>query len=110
MKKFLVKSNINLADEIDIEGFDIFTEEKLQQTIANLKASGEERRSSIIGSNEEVDIEIEDVLSDLEQADEISHEAYMILLNKFGEHFGETLYNLWFRADGKEYDDEENEE
>lgn len=95
MKYYLVKSNFSWADEIDLCGFDIFTEEILEKIKSALKHT-EEIRTRYIGSNEEIDIAPNEVLDDMEEADEISKEAFMILRNKLGEHFGFTRYSLYF--------------
>jgi hypothetical protein len=95
MKYYLIKSKLNWDDEMALEGFDILTEEELEKTKSTLKQV-EETRTCYIGSNEELDISPNEVLDDMEEADEISKEAFMILRNKLGEHFGFTRYNLYF--------------
>lgn len=95
MKYYLVKSNVNWADELDLEGFDIFTEEELEKIKKDLVRT-EYTRTRYIGTNEEVEISPAEVIEELEEADEISREAFVIIRNKIGEHFGFTKYNLYF--------------
>lgn len=95
MKYYLVKSNVNWADEIDLDGFDIFTEEELEKIKKEL-ALAENVKVVSIGSNEEVEISPDEIIEELEEADEISKDAFMIIRNKLGEHFGYTKYILYF--------------
>lgn len=95
MKYYLVKSNVNWADEIDLDGFDIFTEEELEKIKKEL-ALAENIKVVSIGSNEEVEISPDEIIEELEEADEISKDAFMIIRNKLGEHFGYTKYILYF--------------
>lgn len=95
MKYYLVKSNVSWADEIELEGFDILTEEELEKIKKDLVHT-EYTRTRYIGTNEEVNISPMEVLQELEDADEISREAFVIIRNKIGEHFGFTRYNLYF--------------
>jgi hypothetical protein len=95
MKYYLVKSNVNWADEIDLDGFDIFTEEELEKIKKEL-ALAENVKTVSIGSNEEVEISPDEIIEELEEADEISKDAFMIIRNKLGEHFGYTKYILYF--------------
>lgn len=95
MKYYLVKSNVNWADEIDLDGFDIFTEEELEKIKKNL-AHTENVKTVYIGSNEEVEISPAEIIEEFEEADEISKDAFMIIRNKLGEHFGYTKYILYF--------------
>jgi len=95
MKYYLVKSSINWADEIDLDGFDIFTEEELEKIKKEL-ALAENVKTVSIGSNEEVEISPDEIIEEFEEADEISKDAFMIIRNKLGEHLGYTKYNLYF--------------
>jgi len=95
MKYYLVKSSINWADEMDLDGFDIFTEEELEKIKKNL-AHAENVKTVYIGSNEEVEISPAEIIEEFEEADEISKDAFMIIRNKLGEHLGYTKYDLYF--------------
>lgn len=98
MKYYLVKSNVNWADELDLEGFDIFTEEELEKIKKDLahEENEENVKTVYIGSNEEVEISPAEIIEEFEEADEISKDAFMIIRNKLGEHFGHTKYILYF--------------
>ena len=110
MKKYIVKSEFSWADEIDLCGFDLFTEDKLQEAISLLKRSKEEYKEVSIGTNEEMEIEASEVLEDLESADQISDEAYMIMLHKLGDHYGFTKYDLWLDNDNEEDEEDINDD
>lgn len=96
-KFFLVKSEFNWSDEIDFEGFDLFTDEELASARARYSrlAANDAILTCSVGANEELEVEASEVLEDLDDADEISREAYVILMNKMGDHYGKTLYNLY---------------
>lgn len=98
MKYYLVKSNVNWADELNLEGFDIFTEEELEKIKKDLahEENEENVKTVYIGSNEEVEISPVEIIEEFEEADEISKDAFMIIRNKLGEHFGYTKYILYF--------------
>lgn len=97
MKKYIVKSSFNWADEIDFEGFDLFTEKELNAAKAdfeNLNFSA----TVYIGTNEELDIDASEVLDELNSAKEISDGEYSFLRNLFSDHYGETLYDKFFNS------------
>ena len=106
MKYYLVKSELNWADETNFEGFDLLTEDELK------KAKKEFKNLSLtvnayIGTNEDVDIEASEVLKDLSGAQEITESEYNFLNRLFSEHYGETLYNNFIES--SDYEDYLNE-
>ncbi len=102
MKKYIVKSSFNWADEIDLTGFDLFTEDELKDTKKALKNLSLEVKG-YIGTNEDIDIEASDVLEELDCAKEISDGEYAFLKSLFSDHYGKTLCNMFFNS--CDYDD-----
>ena len=95
---YIVKSNVNWADEIDFVGFNLLTKKELEETKSLIKSKIEKDETVVetsIGSNEEVEITADEVLEELENAEEISREAYVIISNKIGTRFGETKLDLF---------------
>ena len=74
MRQFLIKTSINWADEMDLDGFIILDEKELEEAtkeMAELAADDFEAEISV-GTNEEMDVEAEEVLEELNNAIELT--------------------------------------
>ena len=96
-KFYLVKSRPNWADEIDFEGFDLFSEDEYQNELKKFEKLAKENASCevYVGSNEEDEVEAETVLRDLKKAEPIDIDEHAFLLGRFGRHYGTTYYD-WY--------------
>jgi len=96
-KFYLVKSEPNWADEIDFEGFDIFSEDEYQNELEKFEKLAKENASceGYVGSNEEDEVEAEQVLNDLKKAEVIDIDQQAFLFEHFGNHYGDTYYSWW---------------
>ena len=104
-KFYLVKSEPNWADEIDFEGFDLFSEDEYQYELEKFEKLAKENTSckTCVGSNEEQEIEAETVLNDLKRAKVIDIDQHAFLFEHFGKHYGDTYYSWWYDEEGYEY-------
>lgn len=96
MKYFMTDGNFNWADEISLDGFDIWTEEELNEARKDFDKGGTFYGKSVnvyVGSNEDQDIEAEDVLSELQYPREITEEQYNAIKAVFGTSYGKTYFN-----------------
>ena len=114
-KFYLVKSSPNWADEIDFEGFDLFSEDEYQNELAKFKKLSDDGRScsGYCGSNEEYEVSASQVLRDLERAKVIDIDEHAFLFENFGSHYGTTHYEWWDDLDcdeDEDYDEDEDEE
>lgn len=96
-KFYLVKSMPNWADEIDFEGFDLFSEDEYHHELEKFEKLAKENASCVayVGSNEEQEVEAETILSDLKEAEVIDIDEHAFLLGNFGKHYGDTYYGWW---------------
>lgn len=95
MKYYLVSGGFNWADEMDLNGWDILSEEELNQLKIDFAPNGKYGNLSIekyIGSNEEQEFTAADLFTDLSRAKVLSNEEYKVLTNLFGTHYGKTTY------------------
>lgn len=109
-KFYLVKSMPNWADEIDFEGFDLFSEDEYKNEIKDFLKRAKEKRGCYVcyGTNEDDYVFAEGVLSDLRQASVIDIDQHAFLVDKFGKHYGETFYHLYNKERdnvSEDYDD-----
>ena len=94
MKQFLVKTSTNWADEIDLDGFIILDEKELEKAtkeMTELAADDFEAEVSV-GTNEEMDVEAEEVLEELNNAVELTPEEYENISRLIGTRYGFSLY------------------
>jgi hypothetical protein len=113
MKYYITNGSLNWADEIDFDGFDLFTEDELKDAIKAFSDGGEyydKEVSAYLGTNEDEDISSEDVLYELKEAEEITEAQYEAISDVLGDHYGVTCYGKFI--DGLEYleEDEESED
>ena len=109
-KFYLVKSVPNWADEFDFEGFDLFSEDEYKNEVKDFLKRAKEKRGCVAyyGSNENDYVFAEGVLYDLEGASIINIDQHTFLMDKFGKHYGKTLYNLYRKERdevSEDYDD-----
>lgn len=111
-KFYLVKSSPNWADEIDFEGFDLFSEDEYQNELARFKKLSDKGRScnGYCGSNEEYEVSASQVLRDLERAKVIDIDEHAFLFEHFGDHYGTTHYCWWNEEDYEEDEDDDDVE
>ena len=96
MKYFITDGNFNWADEISLDGFDIWTEDELNEARKDFDKGGTFYGKSVnvyVGSNEDQDIEAADVLGELRHPREITKEEYDVLKKLFGSSYGKTYFN-----------------
>lgn len=113
MKYYITNGSLNWADEIDFDGFDLFTEEELNDAKKAFSEGGEYYDKSVnayLGTNEDEEVSSEDVLYELEEAEEITEAQYEAISDVLGDHYGVTCYGSFI--DGLEYleEDEESED
>lgn len=112
MKYYITQGNLNWADEIDFDGFDLFTEEELNDAKKVFSEGGDYYDKTVtayLGTNEDEEVSSNDVLDELEDAEEISKTEYDAICKVLGSHFGVTCYGEFI--DNAEYlEDEEEEE
>lgn len=97
MRQFLIKTSTNWADEIDLEGFIILDEKELEDATkgtAELAADGFEAEISV-GTNEEMDVSADDVLTELNNAIELTPEEYENISRLIGTRYGFSLYDAF---------------
>lgn len=95
MRQFLVKTSTNWADEMDLDGFIILDEKELEEAtkeMADLAADDFEAEISV-GTNEEMDVEAEEVLDELNNAIELTPEEYENISRLIGTRYGFSLYD-----------------
>lgn len=95
MRQFLVKTSTNWADEMDLDGFIILDEKELEEAtkeMADLAADDFEAEVSV-GTNEEMDVEAEEVLDELNNAIELTPEEYKNISRLIGTRYGFSLYD-----------------
>ena len=79
MKYYLVSGGFNWADEMDLDGWDILSEEELNQLKIDFAPTGKYGNLSVekyIGSNEEQEFSAADLFSDLSCARLLTDEEY----------------------------------
>ena len=94
MRQFLIKTSTNWADEMDLHGFIILDEKELEEAtkeMAELAADNFEAEISI-GTNEEMDVEANEVLEELNTAIELTPEEYEHISRLLGTRYGFSLY------------------
>lgn len=116
MKYYVMLSSFDWADEIDLEGFVLFTEDELAkekelfERIAD--ESDDESQSFSLGSNEDMWICPSEVVEELENVVEISKSEYDFLNNTLcngTKKFGKSLWGLFDTFDF-ENDDSDSDE
>ena len=108
MKYFLTHGNFNWADEIDLNGFDLWTEDQLNKARQDFSEGGQFYHKSVnvyVGSNEDQDIASSDVLRELQWPREITEEQYNAIESVFGTSYGKTYFNEYIN---QICDEEEN--
>lgn len=94
MRQFLIKTSTNWADEMDLDGFIILNEKELEEAtkeMTELAADDFEAEISV-GTNEEMDVEAEEVLEELNNAIELTPEEYENISRLIGTRYGFSLY------------------
>lgn len=110
MKYFITHGNFNWADEISMDGFDLWTEEELNLALKDFDKGGEyygKTCNVYVGSNEDQDIESDDVLWELKSAEEITKDEYDAIMRVLGGSYGKTYYNQY---DPERIDEDEDED
>lgn len=113
MKYYITNVSLKWADEIDFDGFDLFTEEELKDAKKAFSEGGEYYDKSVnayLGTNEDEEVSSEDVLYELEEAEEITEAQFKAISDVLGDHYGVTCYGAFI--EGLEYleEDEESED
>ena len=96
MKYFITYGDFNWADEISLDGFNLWTEEELNEVRKDFSEGGQFYHKSVnvyVGSNEDQDVESDDVLGELRWPREITEEQYNAIKAVFGTSFGKTYFN-----------------
>jgi hypothetical protein len=86
-KFYLVKLHTNWADEMDVDGFRVFTKDEWEsyKDVVNQNYTGGEH---YVGTNESVEWDsAKDYFSDL-SVEEITETVYQVLLGLFGKDYG----------------------
>lgn len=105
MRYYLYKFSDNWADEMDIEGFAVMTEDEKDAALVKIKRQFKRGGTICFGSNEENEYDnLNDVLACISW-NEISQSEYNTLRKLFGNTFGECgpLDNNDFEEEGVEY-------
>ena len=95
MKYYLVDGGFNWADEMNLNGWDILSEEELNQLKIDFAPNGKYGNLSVekyIGSNEEQEFSAARLFADLSGARLLTNEEYNTLKKFFGTHYGFTNY------------------
>ena len=109
MKYFITHSHFNWADEIDLDGFNVWTEDELNEARKDFSKGGQFYNKEVnvyVGSNEDQDISSSDVLRELQYPREITEEEYKAIKNVFGSSYGKTYYSEFGNGD---FEDEEED-
>lgn len=112
MKYYLYTFEDNWADEMDVQGFAVLTEDEKDMAIAQIKRQYKNGGTICFGTNEDNEYDDLDDVMDCVEFEEISQSEYSTLKKLFGESFGELgpldIYSLG--EDSEDFDDEEDED
>lgn len=100
-KQYLIKTSTNWADEIDLHGWLILDENELAEAKKKLQQIIDEgglTAELYIGTNEEIDIDADEVLGELNSAVELTHEEAHTLTKFFGLSYSFSLYDCFIRS------------
>lgn len=94
MRQFLIKTSTNWADEMDLDGFIILDEKELEEATKEMAelAADDFKAEISVGTNEEMDVEAEEVLEELNNAIELTPEEYENISRLIGTRYGFSLY------------------
>lgn len=108
MNNYILTDSFNWADEIDFSGFIVVTEDVLNKLRKYLNSKRGEIETFYIGTNEEIECDIDEYADYLEDIEPIDSKELEIIEKHLGSSIGETL---WERLlDNMEYESDENEE
>ena len=112
MKQFLIKTSANWADEIDLHGWIILDENDLAAAKQKLQPMIDDDFTAelYVGTNEEIEVDADDVLDELNSAIELTPEEAHTLTKFFGLSYGFSLYDHFIRSSDVEDFYEEIEE
>lgn len=112
MKQFLIKTSTNWADEIDLHGWLILDENDLAAAKQKLQPMTDDDFTAelYVGTNEEIEVDADDVLNELNSAIELTPEEAHTLTKFFGLSYGFSLYDRFIRSSDVEDWYEEIEE
>lgn len=112
MKQFLIKTSTNWADEIDLHGWLILDENDLAAAKQKLQPMIDDDFTAelYVGTNEEIEVDADDVLDELNSAIELTPEEAHTLTKFFGLSYGFSLYDRFIRSSDVEDWYEEIEE
>lgn len=109
MAKVLVIWKANWADEMDIEGFKIYTEDDWKAYKGELKAMTKKFTISV-GTNEEIDYDCGSELLNQLTVKKISDDETKFIKKMFGDEFGFTQFTEAYQEEDDEDYDLEYEE
>ena len=114
MKGYLVKGEINWADEIDFDGYVIVDEETFKSDREVLETLMDEypnyEQEVSCGTNEDINISPEDVLAELDDAIPLSDSEYETFDRYDLTSVGRTCYNMFDMEEAESYVEERREE
>lgn len=113
MKYYISHGGLNWEDEIDFEGFDLFTEDQLKDAIKAFSKGGDYYDESVcayLGTNEYEEVSSEDVLYELKEAEEITEAQFEAISDVLGDHYGVTCYGEFIEQVEYLEEDEESED
>lgn len=112
MKQYLIKTSTNWADEIDLDGWIILDESDLVEAKKKLQPMVDDglHAELYVGTNEEIEVDADEVLDELNSAIELTPEEAHTLKKFFGSSYGFSLYDRFIRSSDVEDFYEEIEE
>lgn len=112
MKQYLIKTSTNWADEIDLHGWLILDENDLAAAKQKLQPMIDDglHAELYVGTNEEIQVDADEVLVELNSAIELTPEEAHTLTKFFGLSYGFSLYDRFIRSSDVEYFYDEIEE
>jgi hypothetical protein len=112
MRYYLYKFEDNWADEMDVQGFAVLTEDEKDMAVAQIKRSYKNGGTICFGTNEDNHYNNLTEVMDCVEFEEISQSQYNTLMNLFGQSFGELgpldIYDL--DGDNDDYDEDEDDD
>lgn len=113
MKQYLIKTSTNWADEIDLDGWLILDENDLAEAKKKVQqlVDADITAELSVGTNEEMDVDADEVLDELNSAIELTPEEAATLTKFFGLSYGFSLYDSFIRSsDVEDFYDEIEEQ
>ena len=91
MNNYILTDSFNWADEIDFSGFIVVTEDVLNKLRKYLNSKRGEIETFYIGTNEEIECDIDEYADYLEDIEPIDSKELEIIEKHLGSSIGETL-------------------